>query len=172
MTEQSIRAMYVLKYLWRKTDDEHPAMTTDIVNGVAEYGVSVNRHAIPAIIEQLEKFGADIIEDRGSPNKYFIGSRGLELPELKLLVDAVESSRFISENKSNKFVKKLCVLASEYQVEELNRHLYIDGKIKSDNKALYLTVDVLHKAINPYPSRNLGKFFIRAYAVRNIQEQM
>lgn len=89
-----------------------------------------------------------MIHTKGSPNKYFIGTRQLELPELKLLADAVQSSLFISAKRSKELVGKLCSITGVHQSKELNRHLYIDGKIKSDNTVLYYTVDLLHKSIN------------------------
>lgn len=142
------RTLYVLKYLWQNTDEDHPATTADILSALDDEGLSINRHTITTDIEQLQEFGIDVIHTKGSPNKYFIGARQLELPELKLLVDAVESSRFISARKSKELVGKLCSMTSTHQAKELNRHLYVDGKIKSDNKILYYTVDLLHKAIN------------------------
>lgn len=142
------RTLYVLKYLWQNTDEDHPATTSDILAALADEGLSINRHTITTDIEQLQEFGIDVIHTKGSPNKYFIGIRQLELPELKLLVDAVESSRFISAKKSKELVGKLYSMTSIHQAKELNRHLYVDGKVKSDNKVLYYTVDLLHKAIN------------------------
>jgi predicted DNA-binding transcriptional regulator YafY len=140
--------LHILRYLWQHTDEDHHASTADIVSGLAAYGVSVNRHAIPAIVEELQVFGFDIIQQSGSPNRYFIGQRHFELPELKLLADAVGSSRFISEKKSQELVYKLCKLTSEHQAKALNRHLYVEGRVKSDNKTLYYTVDTLDTAIN------------------------
>lgn len=106
MAEQSSKAMYVLQYLWQNTDDEHSATTSDIVNSASKSGIAINRHSVPVIIEQLQHLGYDIIVIAGSPNKYFIGAREFELPELKLLIDAIESSRFISEKKSNELTEK------------------------------------------------------------------
>ena len=83
-----------------------------------------------------------------SLNRYFIGQRSFELPELKLLVDTVESSRFISATQSGSLVSKLYDMASVHQASELNRHLYVDGRVKSDSRTLCYTVDLIHKAIN------------------------
>ena len=151
------RTLYVLKYLWQNTDEDHPATTSDILAALADEGLSINRHTITTDIEQLQEFGIDVIYIKGSPNKYFIGTRQLELPELKLLVDAVEASRFISEKKSKELVEKLYAMTSIHQAKELNRYLYVDGKVKSDNKVLYYTVDLLHKAIND-SKRNRFKY--------------
>lgn len=142
------RTLYILKYLWENADEEHPASTADILTALAEVGINVNQRTIASDIEQLQEFGMDVIRIKSSPNKYFIGTRVLELPELKLLVDAVESSRFISAKKSHELVKKLCSLTSTHEAASLNRHLYVDGRVKSDNTALYYTVDLIHQAIN------------------------
>ena len=142
------RTLYILKYLWQNADEKHPASTADILNALAKDGINVNRRTITADIEELLDFGIDVICVKSSPNRYFIGERTLELPELKLLVDAVESSRFISEKKSHELVQKLCALTSIHEAASLNRHLYVDGRVKSDNQSLFYTVDLIHNAIN------------------------
>lgn len=142
------RTLYILKYLWENADEEHPASTADILAALAEEGINVNRRTIASDIEQLQEFGMDVIRVKSSPNKYFIGTRVLELPELKLLVDAVEASRFITAKKNRELVAKLCSLTSTHEAASLNRHLYVDGRVKSDNTALYYTVDLIHQAIN------------------------
>lgn len=144
------RTLYVLKYLWENTDEEHPATVSDILSALASENIKVERHALMSDIEKLIEFGIDIVCVKSSPNKYFIGQRTFELPELKLLVDAVESSRFISAAQSGRLVGKLYGMASTHQATELNRHLYIDGRVKSDCKTLYYTVDLIHKAIKEH----------------------
>ncbi len=142
------RTLYILKYLWQHTDDEHPASVADILAYLAENGITVNRHTISTDIEQLQEFGIDVIGEKKAVKQYYIGLRPFELPELKLLVDAVEASRFISAKKSRELIGKLYGLTNEHQARELNRHLYVDGRVKSDNRLLYYTVDSIHKAIN------------------------
>ena len=142
------RTLYVLKYLWKNTDEVHPATVSDILDALEAENIKVERHALMSDIEQLTEFGIDIVCVKSSPNRYFIGQRSFELPELKLLVDAVESSRFISASQSGSLVSKLYDMASIHQASELNRHLYVDGRVKSDSRTLYYTVDLIHKAIN------------------------
>ena len=142
------RTLYVLKYLWKNTDEDHPATVSDILAALEAENIKVERHALMSDIEQLTEFGIDIVCVKSSPNRYFIGQRSFELPELKLLVDAVESSRFISALQSSSLVSKLYDMASVHQASELNRHLYVDGRVKSDSRTLYYTVDLIHKAIN------------------------
>ena len=90
------RTLYVLKYLLENSDEEHPATVSDILSALASEDIKVERHALMSDREQLTEFGIDIVCVKSSPNKYFIWQRTFELPELKLLVNAVESSRFIS----------------------------------------------------------------------------
>ena len=144
------KALYILKYLWYNTDEEHFTTIAEIIDSLAKEGIKVERHTVASYIEQLTNFGFDIICLKSSPNKYFIGQRSFELPELKLLVDAVESSHFISRTKSNSLVRKLCDLTSIHQAQELNRHLYVDGRVKSECKSLYYTIDLIYKAINEH----------------------
>lgn len=142
------RNLYILQYLWRYSDDNHPVTIADIIHYLAGKGISAERHTVSEDIRNLLAFGIDIVCVKSSPNQYFIGSRTLQLPELKLLTDAVEASRFISEKKSSELIKGLYEMCSAHQADELNRHLYVDGRVKTDNKQLYYTVDVLHTAIN------------------------
>lgn len=149
------RTLYVLKYLWKNTDEDHPATVSDILAALEAENIKVERHALMSDIEKLTEFGIDIVCVKSSPNKYFIGQRTFELPELKLLVDAVESSRFISAAQSGRLVGKLCGVASTHQATELNRHLYIDSRVKSDSRTLYYTVDLIHRqsmTVNAYAS--------------------
>ena len=95
------RTLYVLKYLWKNTDEDHPATVSDILAALENENIKVERHALMSDIEQLTEFGIDIVCVKSSPNRYFIGQRSFELPELKLLVDAVDSSRFITEPKQS-----------------------------------------------------------------------
>lgn len=103
------RTLYVLRYLWQNSD------VSDILSALANEDIKVERHALVSDIEKLTEFGIDIVCVKSSPNKYFIGQRTFELPELKLLVDAVESSRFISATKSHNLVEKLYGMTSTYQ---------------------------------------------------------
>ena len=102
----------MLKYLWKNTDEDHPATVSDILAALEAENIKVERHALMSDIEQLAEFGIDIVCVKSSPSRYFIGQRSFELPELKLLADAVESSRFISASQSGSLVSKLYDMAS------------------------------------------------------------
>jgi predicted DNA-binding transcriptional regulator YafY len=141
------RILYILKLLYDKTDEQNPLSTVEIIDYLASLGISAHRRTIAADMELLEEFGIDVITIKSTQNKYFIGSREFELPEIKLLVDAVESSKFITPKKSEDLIKKLSHLVSENQSKELNRHIFIDKRIKPENEEIYYIVDSIHNAI-------------------------
>ena len=94
------RTLYVLKYLWENTDEDHPATVSDILAALENENIKVERHALMSDIEQLTEFGIDIVCVKSSPNRYFIGQRSFELPELKLLVDAVNHHALSQHRKA------------------------------------------------------------------------
>ena len=113
-----------------------------------DYDVPANRKSIYDDVEALKLFGLDIEHQRGKNGGYYIASRDFELPELKLLVDAVQSSRLITKAKSRELIKKISKLASEAQAKQLNRQVHISGRAKTLNETVYYSVDAIHAAIN------------------------
>ena len=147
--ETKLRPLCLLKILYEKTDADHPLSTNELIALMeSEYGLYVYRTTIAADVEQLKKFGIDIRTIKMASNQYYIGSRLFSLSELKLLVDAVESSKFITEEKSKELVGKLISLASQNKALELKRNLCIEGRIKPANEQIYCIVDALNDAIN------------------------
>lgn len=143
------RPLYLLRVLEEYTDENHPLTTNELVELLQEkYGFTTHRTTIPADIKLLTEYGYDIITVKSSQNKYYIGSRRFELPELKLLIDAVQSSKFITAKKSKVLVEKLTSLASVHQAETLNRNIFFDKNIKPANEKIYYIVDALNDAIN------------------------
>ena len=143
------RPLYLLRVLEEYTDENHPLTTNELVELLQEkYGFTTHRTTIPADIKLLTEYGYDIITVKSSQNKYYIGSRRFELPELKLLIDAVQSSKFITAKKSKVLVEKLTSLASVHQAETLNRNIFFDKSIKPANEKIYYIVDALNDAIN------------------------
>ena len=141
------RALYIFKYLWDHTDEEHPATTADIIQYLASIGISTTRKTVAEDAAELQNSGFDVICNRSRQNEFFIGSRHLELAELKLLVDAVRAAKFISPKKSKELIGKVTELASPYQSDALKRGLFVDGKVKTSNESVYYAVDTLHEAI-------------------------
>lgn len=141
------RPLYILKYLWDNTDEEHPAIITDILSYLDTCGIHTNRKTVASDLRDLQDSGFDVVCNKSRQNKYFIGSRSLELAELKMIVDAVQAAKFISESKSLTLIEKVSALGSPYQAEQLKRRLYVEGKAKTTNESVNYTVDLLQTAI-------------------------
>ena len=142
------RLLLLLELLYNTTDENNPVSTGDIVSYLNEKGFQIDRKTLRSDLKLLISMGYDIIVIKGSPNKYFWGEHTFEVPELKMLLDAVSSARFISETKSKQLTKKLLLLASEEQRNQLKRHVRAIGKTKADNKGLYYIIDKITEAIN------------------------
>ena len=112
MNDKKSRILYVKRYLEEQTDEDHPATVADILAYLEAGGVTASRHSITRDIELLMEIGADVVCNNGKPNEYFIGDRSFELPELKLLVDAVQVSRFIPPHKADALIERLSGFAS------------------------------------------------------------
>lgn len=148
MKNESQQALLLLQqYLYQQTDEQHPVSVTDILAFWQQHGIQAGRKSVYTDIELLQNAGMDIVCVKSSQNRYFVGQRLFELPELKLLVDAVESSRFITEKKSTALIKKLGHLTSTAQAEQLNRHIYMGGTPKPENESIYYNVDTIHNAV-------------------------
>ena len=145
--ESQYGLLLLRQYLYRQTDEQHPVSVTDILAFWQQHGIQAGRKSVYTDIELLQNAGMDIVCVKSSQNKYFVGQRLFELPELKLLVDAVESSRFITEKKSTALIKKLGHLTSTAQAEQLNRHIYMGGTPKPENESIYYNVDTIHNAV-------------------------
>lgn len=149
MSESKNRLLYILKYLWEYTDEEHQVTTNQLIDILQqEYGISVHRSTLAKDLSELQDFGIDVVTVHSTQCKYFIGNRTFELPELKLLIDAVESSKFITAKKSDELIKKIHSLASKGEVSKLKRNNYVTGRIKPDNEQIYYIVDTINDAIN------------------------
>jgi predicted DNA-binding transcriptional regulator YafY len=142
------RILYLLKLLNEYTDEHNPLSTVEIINCLKSFGISAHRKTVASDIALLEEFGIDVITIKSTQNKYYIGNRDFELPEIKLLVDEVESSKFITSKKSEVLVSKLALFVRQGQANELKRHIYIDKRIKPEYEEIYYTVDCIHAAIN------------------------
>jgi len=159
--ENKNRMLLVLKYLWEKTDENHTVGIQELTQHLLDNGITVTRKTLAADIKELTDFGFDIICNRGERNQYFYGNRGLELAEVKLLVDALEASHFLSRSKTNQIEGKLQTLVSENEARELRHDLY-PGTRKSKNERVLFTVDRLFIAIR---SKHRVKFRLRRYTV-------
>lgn len=142
-----LKPFYIMKILMEQTDEQHPMTVNELIEELGKYNITAERKSIYADIDMLMEFGLDIICIKGRANQYFIGARDFELPELKLLVDAVQSSRFITYKKSEELIGKLEKLTSIYEAEELHRHVVVSDQIKTMNESIYYNVNDINKAI-------------------------
>ena len=147
-SNQKLKILYLLKVLLENTDEEHDITMQQIINYLEGYDVTAERKSLYDDMEKLRDFGYDIIMTQyGKSFHYKIGSRDFELAELKLLVDSVQSARFLSEKKSAALIRKLESLASRHEASKLHRQVYVSGRVKSMNESIIYNVDSIHSAI-------------------------
>ena len=146
-SKQKIKLLCLCRMLLERTDEEHPVTIPEMIEELNRYGISAERKSIYDDLEALRTFGLDIQSRKGHSPGWFIGSREFELPELKLLMDAVQSSRFITQHKSDALLLKLEKLASRHQAQQLQRQVFVTGRVKVMNESIYYNVDKLHAAI-------------------------
>ena len=146
---QKLKMLYLAKIFMEETDDAHGLTLPEITQRLNGFDVNADRKTLYQEFEELRRFGLDILTDQRGHNTYYhLGCRDFELPELKLLVDAVQSSRFITDRKSHELIGKLEGLVSVHQARQLHRQVLIAGRIKTMNERIYYNVDILHEAIN------------------------
>ena len=145
--KNSTRLLLILKCLLEQTDETHTLTIADINAYLSNFDLIGDRKTISDCIGELQEVGYDIQCVRRTQNHYYINRRDFSLAEVKLLVDAVQSSRFIPQDKSQKLIDKLAGLVGEHKGEVLKRQLYIGSRVKADNAALADTVEQLQQAI-------------------------
>ena len=146
-SQGNIRVVEMLRYLYQHTDENHTATVTDITAYLKERGIQAVRQTVYADLNALITAGFDIVIVKSTQNQYFIGSRLFEYPELKMLTDAVASSKVISADKTNELIQKLCRLTSESEAEKLQRLAAISSRIKPHNEKVYYIIDGIQNAI-------------------------
>ena len=145
---QRAKLLYLMKILQENTDEDHPMTIEQIIASLSAYGIQAERKSLYSDFEHLRNYGLDIESKRTKTTAYYIASRRFELPELKLLVDAVLSCRFITKKKSDELITKLSSLTSSEQAKHLRREIYIADRTKSINETIYYSIDRIHQAIN------------------------
>ncbi len=145
---QKLKLLYIIRLLSESSDENHPVSTADIIAYLEANGIHSERKSIYDDIEKLCDFGYDIIQVHSRlGGGYYMAGRDFELAELKLLVDAVQSSRFITTRKSRSLIKKLEQMAGKHDAGKLQRQVYVSGRIKTENESIYYNVDNIHRAI-------------------------
>lgn len=166
--DAKLRPLYLAKVLYEQTDEAHYLTTSQLIQILdEEYGVKAHRQTIKTDIEVLKQFGFEIEEVKSTQNRYNLYGRTFDIPELKLLIDAVESSKFITASKSKELVKKLCTLTSKYEIDGLTRNVSCEGRIKPGNEKVYYIIDKINEAINQNKKVSLYYF---QYNVRKEQK--
>ncbi|MBR4670557.1 MAG: WYL domain-containing protein [Butyrivibrio sp.] len=147
-TNQKLKLYYLAKIMVEKTDDEHFLTMPQIKEQLEARGVTADRKSLYDDMEALRVLGIDVIgEQYGRHFYYHVGSKHFELAELKLLVDSIQSSKFITEKKSSELIKKVTALGSDYEAMQLRRQVVVQGRIKTMNESIYYVVDEIHNAI-------------------------
>ena len=147
-SKQKLKLIRVRDILLENTDNDHSITVAEILERLSEYGIEAERKSIYEDIEELRMYGMDIEISRGRSGGYYVASREFELPELKVLVDAVQASKFITTAKSRELIKKLSAMTSRYERTKLSRQVHIYERVKSMNKSVYYTTDFIHTAIS------------------------
>jgi predicted DNA-binding transcriptional regulator YafY len=146
---QKLKIMYLMKILMERTDETHDITLSEIEAALRTYGITAERKSLYSDIENLRVYGMDIIGTQYNRTYHYkVVNREFELAELKLLVDSVQSAKFITEQKSNNLIKKIESFASKYEAAQLDRQVKVNGRVKSENTHIYYNVDALHEAIS------------------------
>ena len=145
---QKLKIFYILDYLQRNSREETPVKAGDLIAMLdREHNISCDRKTVYSDIAALQDYGVDIVSIPGKNGGYYIASRNFELPELKLLIDAVQSSRYLTEKKSRELIEKLCEQCNEYDAKLIKRNVLVSGRVKSMNETIYYNVDAIQDAI-------------------------
>ena len=147
-SKQKLKLIYLMQILMEKTDETHSITMAEMITALKAYGITAERKSLYDDIECLRTYGLEIIgTQEGRTYCYQVVNRQFELAELKLLVDSVQSARFITAKKTNELIKKIEGLASKYEASKLHRQVYVTQRVKTINESIYYNVDAIHTAI-------------------------
>ncbi len=144
---QKLKILYIWDYLQKSSHPDKPVRAGELIQMLDSHGIACDRKTVYSDIAALQDFGIDILCQPGRNGGYYIASQNFELPELKLLIDAVQSSRFLTERKSRALIEKLCTLCSTQDAKLMQRDVYVSGRVKSMNETIYYEVDAIQEAI-------------------------
>ena len=148
MANKKLKLLYLARYLQEETDERHPRTVQDMIAYLERCGISAERKSIYDDLELLTLYGMDVQSVRGKTYGYFLGDRDFQLPELKLLIDVVQASPFLTQGKSMALIAKLEKLTSRPNARQLRRQVYVMDRVRTHNEKLYYAIDGLHTAIN------------------------
>lgn len=176
MASSKTKTLLILKYLNEYSDENNPLSATDLINLLAKEGITCERKSIYADIKTLNKVGFDILSASSPKRGFFLTNRTFELPQVRLLIDAVTSAGFITPNKTRDLVAKLEGLVSKNEAKELVSQVYVDSNSKCDNEEIYYIIDALHDAILThskvkflYKRRNIDKENRKSYTEKTFR---
>lgn len=145
---QKLKIFYILDYLERNSNEKHPVRTSELIDMLdRNHNIRCDRKTVYSDVAALQDYGVDIVSIPGKNGGYYIASRNFELPELKLLIDAVQSSRYLTEKKSRELIEKLCSQCNEQDAKLMRRTVLVSGRVKSMNETIYYNVDAIQEAI-------------------------
>ena len=145
---QKLKIFYILDYLQKNSHQEHPVRAAELLTMLEQqHNITCDRKTVYSDIAALQDYGVDIVSIPGKNGGYYIASRNFEIPELKLLIDAVQSSRFLTEKKSRELIEKLCNQCSIHDARLMRRDVLVSGRVKSMNETIYYNVDAIQEAI-------------------------
>jgi len=145
---QKLKILYILDYLEKNSHEDKPVRTAELIDMLQrQHNISCDRKTVYSDIAALQEYGVDIVSLPGKNGGYYIASRNFELPELKLLIDAVQSSRYLTEKKSHELIEKLLTQCNEQDAKLMKRNVLVSGRVKSMNETIYYGVDTIQEAI-------------------------
>ena len=145
---QKLKIFYILDYLEAHSNEKNPVRASDLIAMLdRQHNIRCDRKTVYSDIAALQQYGVDIVSLPGKNGGYYIASRNFELPELKLLIDAVQSSRYLTEKKSRELIEKLCSQCNEQDAKLMRRTVLVSGRGKSMNETIYYNVDAIQEAI-------------------------
>lgn len=145
---QKLKILYIWDYLQKNSHQDKPVRANELIEMLDRHNIRCDRKTVYSDIAALQEFGVDILLQPGKNGGYYIGSRNFQLPELKLLIDAVQSSRYLTEKKSRELIEKLCSQCNEKDARLMRRDVYVSGRVKSMNETIYYSVDAIQEAIS------------------------
>lgn len=145
---QKLKILYILDYLQKNSHENKPVRAAELIAMLENrHGIHCDRKTVYSDVAALQEYGADIVSIPGRNGGYYIASQRFQLPELKLLIDAVQSSRFLTERKSRELIEKLCSQCNEEDARLMKRNVLVSGRVKSMNESIYYNVDAIQEAI-------------------------
>lgn len=166
---KKLKLLYLMRMLEEETDSEQGLTMPQILQKLEDVGISAERKSIYRDIETLREFGIDVRTYQRSPVEYAVEDRDFALPELLLLVDAVQSSRFLTQRKSDALVRSVKRLASVRQRKLLDKRVHVEGRIKMQNESVFSNVDRIQEALARKHKLSFHYFKYNAHKQRVLQ---